>query len=172
VGIWEADNYNPDGADLPHLQGPRGDVDLGDRGEGRQLHTMHHVSHRVGGPGKLQARAELEFRSQHPIVPPRQLVRDVTHVALAFMSSSIFNTDEVPSDWPLFTTVPDTRTKFEPGTKIIVAIGGWGDTAGFEVAARDHHSRTRWAHNVAAMVNATGADGVCSHRKMNALQSC
>ena len=60
----------------------------------------------------------------------------------------------------MFTTVEDARSKFHQGTKIMVAIGGWGDTYGFSVAARTTSSRARFARNVAAMVEATGADGV------------
>ena len=94
------------------------------------------------------------------MVPSKDLVKDVTHVALAFMNSAAFNADEPPCDWPLFWTVAETRTRFAPGTKIMVAVGGWGDTAGFEVAARDATSRKRWARNIKAMVDSTGADGM------------
>lgn len=75
------------------------------------------------------------------------------------MRSGTFNADESPSEWPLFTTVEKARSQFLPGTKIMVAIGGWGDTAGFEEAAATVDSRERWARNVAAMVQMTGADG-------------
>lgn len=57
-------------------------------------------------------------------------------------------------------SVEDTRARFKSGTKIMVAIGGWGDTHGFSIAARAEESRLRFAHNVAAMIRDTGADGV------------
>lgn len=57
-------------------------------------------------------------------------------------------------------SVGDTRAQFEAGTKIMVAIGGWGDTQGFDIAARTQESRERFAQNVAAMILDTGADGV------------
>lgn len=41
----------------------------------------------------------------------------------------------------------------------MVAIGGWGDTEGFEFAARSEESMHVWAKNVKVMVEATGADG-------------
>ena len=41
----------------------------------------------------------------------------------------------------------------------MVAIGGWGDIAGFEIAAKDEGSRRRFARNVRRMVEETGADG-------------
>ena len=100
-----------------------------------------------------------QMYSQHPVVPAKELLHRVTHVALAFMGSGTFNADETPAEWPLFTTVSDTRAKFHRGTAIQVAIGGWGDTAGFEIAASSEANRKRFARNVAAMVQATGADG-------------
>jgi len=75
------------------------------------------------------------------------------------MRSEIFN-DENRTEWPLFTTVEEVRSKFADGTVIQVAIGGWGDTAGFDAAARTTKSRKLFAKNVKAMLDATGADGV------------
>jgi hypothetical protein len=92
-------------------------------------------------------------------VPEPSLVADVTHVALAFMRSDIFN-DVNRTEWPLFTTVQDVRPKFTKGTVVQVAIGGWGDTAGFEKAVNSERSRKLFAENVKTMLDATGADGV------------
>lgn len=75
------------------------------------------------------------------------------------MQSSIFN-EEHRDSWPLFTTVEDVRSKFAPGTAVMVAIGGWGDTAGFSEAAITTQNRKLFAKNVKVMVDATGADGV------------
>ncbi|KAL2756053.1 glycoside hydrolase family 18 protein [Sodiomyces alcalophilus JCM 7366] len=105
-------------------------------------------------------RCIMYLTGQHNVVPNQDLLSKVTHVALAFMRSSTFNADHAPSEWPLFTTVEKARSQFLPGTKIMVAIGGWGDTAGFEEATATVDSRERWIRNVAAMVQATGADGV------------
>ena len=97
--------------------------------------------------------------SQHYIVPESDLISEITHVALAFMQSSIFNQKDAPASWPLFTTVTEARTKFAEGTAIMVAIGGWGDTNGFSKAAETDDSRKLFARNVKAMVDHTGADG-------------
>ncbi|KAI1823298.1 glycoside hydrolase family 18 protein [Xylaria intraflava] len=98
---------------------------------------------------------------QHPVVPDNvSLIAPITHVALAFMNSNTFNQEEGDSTWPIFMSVDEARSKFLPGTKIMIAIGGWGDTGGFDVAARTELSRARFARNVAAMVRHTGADGV------------
>lgn len=94
------------------------------------------------------------------VVPSdRHLVDSITHVVLAFMRSDVFNVDKTPLEFPLFTSVAEARQEFNANTKIMVAIGGWGD-AGFEEAARDDSSRKRWAKQVKAMVDQTGADGV------------
>ncbi|KAI0400109.1 glycoside hydrolase family 18 protein [Xylaria palmicola] len=98
---------------------------------------------------------------QHPVIPDDVSLRaPITHVALAFMGSDTFNQREPRSSWPLFMSVDDARSRFQPGTKIMVAIGGWGDTGGFDTAARTGDSRARFARNVADMVRDTGADGV------------
>ncbi|KAI0859665.1 glycoside hydrolase family 18 protein [Xylaria cubensis] len=98
---------------------------------------------------------------QHPVIPyDVSLRKPITHVALAFMNSNTFNRDEESSSWPIFMSVEEARSEFEPGTKIMVAIGGWGDTSGFDTAARTEEHRNRFARNVANMVRDTGADGV------------
>jgi Glycosyl hydrolases family 18 len=70
----------------------------------------------------------------------------------------MFNELDV-SEWPLFTTVEQVRSKFAEGTKIIIAIGGWGDNSGFSYAASTDKSRRLFAQNVKAMLEHTGADG-------------
>lgn len=95
---------------------------------------------------------------QHDVVPELSLVSEISHVALAFMRSSTFNEPDV-SEWPLFTTVEQVRPKFAKKTKIMIAIGGWGDTSGFSRAASTESNRKLFAQNVKAMVEHTGADG-------------
>ncbi|KAF2637710.1 glycoside hydrolase [Massarina eburnea CBS 473.64] len=96
---------------------------------------------------------------QHVVVPEPALVENITHVALAFMRPGTFN---VPNQttWDLFTTVEEVRPKFPNTTKIMVAIGGWGDTDGFSAAAKTEESTKLFAENVAKMVEITGADGI------------
>ncbi|KAK0611076.1 glycoside hydrolase superfamily [Immersiella caudata] len=96
---------------------------------------------------------------QHPVTPPIDQLGRVTHVALAFMSPGIFN-DPTRTEWPLFTTVDQVRANFTKDTKVMIAIGGWGDTIGFSVAALTPETRRTFAENVARMVEATGADGI------------
>lgn len=98
-------------------------------------------------------------------MPEQHLVSDITHVALAFMSPALFNQEEPPSSWPLFTTVEKVHSQFKDGTAVMVAVGGWGDTAGFEIAAATEKSRKVFAHNVRLMVEETGADGKLNELK-------
>lgn len=95
---------------------------------------------------------------QHNVVPESSLVSRVTHVALAFMRSEVFNVPQ-QQEWPLFTSVAEIRPQFAEGVKIQVAIGGWGNTDGFSQAAKTEESRKLFAGNIKAMVDATGADG-------------
>ena len=74
------------------------------------------------------------------------------------MRSSIFN-EAGRTEWPLFTTVELVRERFPSGTSILVAIGGWGETQGFSVAAATVVSRRLFAKNILAMIDSTGADG-------------
>jgi GH18 family chitinase len=76
------------------------------------------------------------------------------------MRPGVFNVQN-QTEWPLFTTVEETRKKFSQGTKVLVAIGGWGDTEGFEEAAKTEAGRRRFAENVGRMVDETGSDGMC-----------
>lgn len=79
-------------------------------------------------------------------------------MTLAFMPSSRFNMVN-NTDWPFFATVDETRPKFAKGTAIMVAIGGWGDTAAFSYASVNQNRREIFARNVKAMLDYTGTDG-------------
>ncbi|KAL1837620.1 hypothetical protein VTJ49DRAFT_3581 [Mycothermus thermophilus] len=105
---------------------------------------------------KSDQRLTRMHHSQHPEAPPLDQLERVNHVAVASMSSESLN----KNDWTLFTTIDDVRSKFANGTKILVAIGGWGDHKGFETAAWNDRTRKRFSRNVAKMVEKTGADGV------------
>nr|AIT18907.1 chitinase [Hirsutella thompsonii] len=106
-------------------------------------------------------RCIMYLTGQHVVVPSDpSLTANISHVILAFMRSDTFNVDATPDNFPLFLSVNETRPLFKPETKVMVAIGGWGDSHGFEEAARSSDSRKRWARQVRAMIDYTGADGV------------
>lgn len=52
------------------------------------------------------------------------------------------------------------RALFDENTKVCMAIGGWGDTAGFGVGSQTPESRKTYAANVAAAVESLGYDCV------------
>jgi GH18 family chitinase len=81
------------------------------------------------------------------------------------MRAATFN-EENPTSWPLFTTVEEVRPKFSKGTAIMVAIGGWGDTEAFSIAAANDTTRKLFARNVRNMIKDTGADGKHLNRSL------
>lgn len=76
---------------------------------------------------------------------------------MAFAPSENFNSG---STFTPFEPIDTFRARFPSTTKIMVAIGGWGDNAGFSTAAVSETSRSTYAQNVAAMLASTGLDGV------------
>ncbi|KAH2923548.1 hypothetical protein KXW25_006412 [Aspergillus fumigatus] len=90
-------------------------------------------------------------------LPGSDQTQGVTHAIMAFSPSKQFNSD---SSFTPFDTVNNMRKRFAPDTKVMIAIGGWGDTAGFSEGAKDEASRTKYAKNVATMINNLGFDGV------------
>lgn len=79
---------------------------------------------------------------------------------MAFAPSENFNSG---STFTPFESIDTFRARFPSTTKIMVAIGGWGDNAGFSTAAVSETSRSTYAKNVAAMLQSTGLDGVGRH---------
>lgn len=90
-------------------------------------------------------------------LPSSDLVSSVTHAIMAFAPSENFNSG---STFTPFESVSTFRARFPSSTKIMIAIGGWGDNAGFSTAAASETSRSTYAKNVAAMVDSMGYDGV------------
>lgn len=83
----------------------------------------------------------------------------VTHVIQAFANSSLFTTDPVGQFTP-FLPLTDVRAMFDNGTKVCMAIGGWGDTEGFRVGLASEESRSLYAKNIATTLDNLGYDCV------------
>lgn len=63
-------------------------------------------------------RCVMYLTGQHVVVPSdSHLVDSITHVILAFMRSDVFNVDKTPAEFPLFTSVAETREKFNANTR-------------------------------------------------------
>ncbi|KAJ5613667.1 hypothetical protein N7528_007321 [Penicillium herquei] len=92
-------------------------------------------------------------------LPGADQTTGIDHAIMAFAPSELFNSDSPPSFTP-FESPSSFRKRFGPDTKLMIAIGGWGDEAGFSDAAKSASSMERYAKNVAAMLDANGFDGV------------
>ena len=55
-------------------------------------------------------------------------------------------------------SVSEIRALFSPSTKVGLAIGGWGDTAGFSAGAVSNDSRKLFAKNVNTLLDQQGYD--------------
>jgi GH18 family chitinase len=56
--------------------------------------------------------------------------------------------------------VDEVRSLFDDGAKVCMAIGGWGDTAGFSEGAKTDKSRKWYAKNIADTLDRLGYDCV------------
>ncbi|KAK4863890.1 hypothetical protein LT330_010371 [Penicillium expansum] len=92
-------------------------------------------------------------------LPGQEKTEGIDHAIMSFAAAKLFNSDS-PAAYTPFEAPETMRKRFSPDTKLMVAIGGWGDTTGFSEGAKDEASRTRFAKNVAAMLDANGFDGV------------
>lgn len=81
----------------------------------------------------------------------------VNYVITAFAPSTAFNWG---TSYTPFMPLEQVRALFETGTKVCMAIGGWGDTAGFSAASESDESRKRYAANVATALQSQGYDCV------------
>ncbi|KAL2867039.1 glycoside hydrolase superfamily [Aspergillus lucknowensis] len=112
-----------------------------------------------GCPPQGVLQAKLDCRWHKTDLPSREQTQGITHAIMAFAKSDLFNADSPPQFTP-FEPVSTMRGRFSPETKLMVAVGGWGDTSGFSEGAKDEASRERYAKNVAAMLDSAGFDGV------------
>ncbi|KAF4628858.1 hypothetical protein G7Y89_g9298 [Cudoniella acicularis] len=92
-------------------------------------------------------------------LPNSNVAAGIDHVIIAFANSSLFATSPAGNYTP-FEDTSTMRARFPNGTKMMVAIGGWGDTAGFSAGAVGEASRTSYAANIANMLDTLGFDGV------------
>ncbi|KAF7908992.1 uncharacterized protein EAE98_012381 [Botrytis deweyae] len=101
--------------------------------------------------------------SWHNFVSEPSLVSEITHVCLAFVSPSLLISPEPPSPSaldPFFTNTSAIRSQFPKDVKVLWALGGWGDTESFGIAARNETSRKSFAKNIKSLLHITNTDGV------------
>ncbi|CZT12653.1 related to class V chitinase [Rhynchosporium graminicola] len=90
-------------------------------------------------------------------LPNKTVAAGIDTVIMAFANSSLFVSPA--GNYTPFEPVSKMRSRFDEGTKILIALGGWGDTDGFSAGAATEESRADFAKNVANMVNSLGFDG-------------
>lgn len=93
------------------------------------------------------------------MLPGSEQTKGITHAIMAFAPSDMFTGDSTKAFEP-FEPVSTMRNRFSKDTKVMIAIGGWGDTAGFTEGAKSEATRDKYAKNVAMMLDANGFDGV------------
>lgn len=92
-------------------------------------------------------------------LPSKAVTAGINYVITAFAGSSLFTTHPAGQYEP-FMPLDQVRALFDNGTKVCMAIGGWGDTDGFGNASESDRSRRLFAKNVAATVKRLGYDCV------------
>ncbi|KAM4068168.1 glycosyl hydrolases family 18 domain-containing protein [Hirsutella rhossiliensis] len=90
-------------------------------------------------------------------LPPKDITAGVNVVITAFAPSATFNNG---SEYTPFKPLNEIREMFDSGTKVCMAIGGWGDLEGFGIGAATDESRKTFAKNVANTVEKLGYDCV------------
>ncbi|KAK5988237.1 Chitinase 1-like protein [Cladobotryum mycophilum] len=90
-------------------------------------------------------------------LPDRSVTAGVTHVITAFAGTTLFN---YGGQYTPFMPLDQVRALFDEGTKVCMAIGGWGDTSGFSAGAATDQTRKTYAKNVADTLNRLGYDCV------------
>lgn len=118
-----------------------------------------HIPRAVTTAAAATPRFAMYYDQWHTASPNKAQMAGITHVITAFASTTLFTSDP-PGTYTPFVDVATLRSQFDDGTKICMAIGGWGDTAGFSVGQKDDASRKLYAKNVASTLESHGYDCV------------
>ncbi|KAF9766075.1 hypothetical protein IL306_001548 [Fusarium sp. DS 682] len=106
----------------------------------------------------VESRNVLYYDQWHTAhLPPRSLTGTVTHVVMSFANSSLFVAQPAGGYEP-FQPLNQVRRLFDHEVKVCLAIGGWGDNAGFDEGVKTGASRERLARNIATTINSLGFD--------------
>ena len=107
----------------------------------------------------------------HPSSITKDQTAGITHVITAFAQSTLF-TQDPPQPYTPFVEIAALRELFDEGTQICMAIGGWGDTAGFSAVQGDEELRKTFAKGVASTVKSLGYDCVGMYPLANPCLCC
>ncbi|KAI1346576.1 glycoside hydrolase superfamily [Xylaria sp. FL0043] len=89
----------------------------------------------------------------------RTITAGITHVIMAFVDPKNFSTTEYLPSPPLM-SVQDVRSYFDNGTKVGIALGGWGDYSASFSLVSTKENRTTFATNLANWMEKEGYDFV------------
>jgi GH18 family chitinase len=78
---------------------------------------------------------------------------------MSFANSSLF-ADQSADEYKPFKPLKEVRGLFNDEVKICLAVGGWGDNAGFSEGIKTCSSRKKFAKNIASTVDKLGFDCV------------
>ncbi|KAJ4003678.1 hypothetical protein NW752_011098 [Fusarium irregulare] len=92
-------------------------------------------------------------------LPSKEITSSVTHVMMSFANSSLFTTQPGGKYEP-FQPLKQVRDLFDHDIKVCLAVGGWGDNAGFDEGVKTDRTRERFARNVASTLDRLGFDCV------------
>ncbi|KAI1825584.1 glycoside hydrolase family 18 protein [Xylaria intraflava] len=104
-------------------------------------------------------RFAMYYDQWHTTLPQKSDTAGITHVITAFADPQLFNTNPAGTFTP-FVDPNTLRASFDTNTKMCLAIGGWGFTAGYSAAQQTNDTMTLFAKNVAAVLDAHGYDCV------------
>lgn len=109
----------------------------------------------LGLPLSLSVADNSSSRWHKTTPPPKDVTAGVNYVITAFAPSTTFNSG---SSYQPFMPLDQVRALFDKGTKVCMAIGGWGDTSGFSTGAATETTRKTYAKNVATALTTLGYD--------------
>ncbi|KAI0008691.1 glycoside hydrolase family 18 protein [Xylariaceae sp. FL0662B] len=118
-----------------------------------------HISRAVTAAAAATPRFVMYYDQWHTASPTKSQTAGITHIVTAFANSTLFTTDP-PGTYTPFVGTATLRPLFDDGVKVCMAIGGWGDTAGFSVGQKNDASRKLYAKNVASTLDNLGYDCV------------
>ncbi|KAI1169388.1 glycoside hydrolase family 18 protein [Nemania serpens] len=123
-----------------------------------------HISRSVAAAGMAglaaaAPRFAMYYDQWHKASPSKELTAGITHVITAFADPLLFTTDPAGPYTP-FVDPAGLRASFSEGTKMCLAVGGWGLSAGYSAGQKTEATRALFAKNVAAALDAHGYDCV------------
>lgn len=89
--------------------------------------------------------------------PAKDVTAGINYVITAFAPSTTFTSG---SSYQPFMPLDQIRALFDKGTKVCMAVGGWGDTSGFSAGAATEETRNTYAKNLATTLTNLGYDCV------------